>query len=153
MLLLPHRKPSLLLLYVLSLACRSQGQLIGTGGKMGNVLPPREWPASSMTCVFNGCFLMNIKDALSSSLVSAFSKPCQSQLPHVSATAWLPKMKGICLVYACMPCAASCVTKGQTLRNGACAQFVSYFVGNSQCSSSGQAFSDAVKSAPQPSST
>ena len=52
-----------------------------------------------------------------------------------------------------MPCAASCVTKGQTLRNGACAQFVNYFVGNSQCGSSGQAFTDAVKSAPQPSST
>lgn len=47
--------------------------------------------------------------------------------------------------------AASCVTKGQTLRRGACAQFVNYFVDNSQCSSSGQAFDDAVKSAPQPS--
>ena len=47
--------------------------------------------------------------------------------------------------------AASCVTKGQTLRRGACAEFVNYFVGNSQCDSSGQAFAKAVRNAPQPS--
>lgn len=48
--------------------------------------------------------------------------------------------------------AASCVTKGQQLRRGACAAFVDYFVGNSQCSLSGQAFKDVVKQSPQPSS-
>ena len=47
--------------------------------------------------------------------------------------------------------AASCVTKGQTLRRGACAAFVNYFVGNSQCGSSGQTFANAVRNAPQPS--
>ncbi|KAK9904947.1 hypothetical protein WJX75_006167 [Coccomyxa subellipsoidea] len=46
----------------------------------------------------------------------------------------------------------SCVTKGQQLRRGACAAFVDYFVGNSQCSLSGQAFKDVVKQSPQPSS-
>ncbi|CAK0783470.1 hypothetical protein CVIRNUC_006669 [Coccomyxa viridis] len=45
----------------------------------------------------------------------------------------------------------SCVTKGQTLRRGACAAFVNYFVGNSQCGSSGQTFANAVRNAPQPS--
>ncbi|CAL8464414.1 g3949 [Coccomyxa elongata] len=46
----------------------------------------------------------------------------------------------------------SCVTKGQTLRRGACAAFVDYFVGNSQCSLSGQAFINVVNGSPQPSS-
>lgn len=60
-----------------------------------------------------------------------------------------------CISMSLMPVwpAASCVTKGQTLRRGACAQFVNYFVGNSECSSRGQAFIDAVKQAPQPLST
>jgi hypothetical protein len=48
--------------------------------------------------------------------------------------------------------AASCVTKGQQLRRGACSAFVDYFVDNSQCSAGGQVFANAVQNAPQPSS-
>ncbi|BDA49705.1 hypothetical protein COCOBI_14-3250 [Coccomyxa sp. Obi] len=46
----------------------------------------------------------------------------------------------------------SCVTKGQQLRRGACAAFVDYFVGNSQCSLTGQSFKNVVNGSPQPSS-
>ncbi len=56
-----------------------------------------------------------------------------------------------CLTHLrCMPAAASCVTKGQKLRNGDCSQFVDYFVGNQQCSANDADFKKVVQSSPSP---
>ena len=52
-----------------------------------------------------------------------------------------------------LPIAASCVTKGQVLRNGDCSEFVQYFVDNPACSAGDAAFKGVVNGSPTPDAT